>query len=203
MRIAHPAPAKKLACLDIKIIRLKVARRRHLQAGHLARRKIGPQRPNDTFGQLGLDREEVGQFAIECLRPDVVVGPRVDELGIDPDAVAGASHRAFEDMGDTERFADLAQVARASAILLHRGATDDFQVGDSGQARKNVVVHAFGKESVLAIVAQIFKRKNGDAFLRHRRRRSDVVGSLDSGGRDVIGPGQNNCDRESEDKARG
>ncbi len=47
------------------------------------------------------------------------VSPRINELGIDPNAITGASHRAFEDMRDTERFADLAQVARASAILLH------------------------------------------------------------------------------------
>ena len=163
--------------LEYKDHRPEVPRRRHLQAGHFARREIGPQCPNDTFGQLGLDGEEIGQLAIECLRPDVGVGPRIDELGIHPDAIAGASHRAFEDMRDAERFADLAQVARAGAILLHRSAADHFQVGDPRQTGENVVVHAFSKESVLAIVAQVFKRKNGDTFFRHRparERRSSV-----------------------------
>src|SRR6476469_7523276 len=120
MRIAHPAPAKELACSNIKIIRLQVPRRWHRQAGHFAWRKIGPQRSNDAFSQLGLDREKIGQLSIECLRPDMRVRSRIDELGIDPNAIAGTSHRAFKDMRDTERFADLAEVARPGPILLHR-----------------------------------------------------------------------------------
>ena len=113
-----------------------------------------------------MDGEKIRQFAIESFGPNVGIGPRVDQLRIHPHPVARSAHRAFEDVGDAERFADLAQVARAGPVLLHGSPADHFQVRDPGEAGENVVVHAVGEECVLAVVTQVFKRKNGDAFFR-------------------------------------
>jgi hypothetical protein len=78
-----------------------------------------------------LDGEHISQIAIVGLCPQMRVGAGIDQLGVDPDAVASALHAAFEHMGDAELLADLAQVPFASAFVLHgRRATDHFQVRD-------------------------------------------------------------------------
>ncbi len=180
MRIADPAPAEKIARPHIEIVGLEIPRRRHLEAGHFARREIGLQRLNDPLGQFGLDGKKIGQFAIESLGPNMGVGARVDQLRIHPHPIAGTSHRAFQHMGNAERFADLAQVARAGSILLHRGSADDLQVRDLRQAGENVVVHAVGEEGVLPVVAQVFEGQHGDAFLRRPSSRGDPAGAASS-----------------------
>ena len=40
------------------------------------------------------------------------------------------------------------------------------KIRNLGQVRQNIVLHAIGEVGVLLIVAEIFKRKHGDAFLR-------------------------------------
>ena len=85
----------------------------------------------DFFGNLTLNGEHVRQIAIVGLRPEMRIGPRVDQLRVDADTVASALHAAFKHMGDAELLPDLAQVAFASGLVLHdRSATDHFQVRD-------------------------------------------------------------------------
>jgi hypothetical protein len=90
----------------------EIRRRWHLQAGLLEGREIGLQRPNDPLGQFALNREKIGQLPVETLSPNVRIGLCVDQLRVHPYPVASTAHRPFEDMGDAERFADLAQVPR-------------------------------------------------------------------------------------------
>ena len=63
-------------------IGLAVLRRlaRHLRL--FARRKLGAQLVRDLLRQIGLDREDVRQIAVVILRPDVLVGYRVDQLHV-------------------------------------------------------------------------------------------------------------------------
>ena len=69
-------------------------------------------------------------------------------------------------MRDAELLGDLAQIARRIAFVLHDArAADHFQVGDSDQIRQDLVLDALGKEGVRFLFAQIFKRKDGNAFL--------------------------------------
>ncbi len=202
--VADPAPAKEFARADVEIVGLEIPRRRRLQARHLPWREIGLERPHDPLRQLALDREQVGQFTVESLGPDVGVGPGIDQLGVHPHPVPGAAHRAFENVRDAERFPDLAQVADAAPVLLDRGAADHLQVGDARQAGENVVMHAIGKKGVLAVIAQVFKRQHRDAFLGHLHRGArrnwrgagQVLRALDPRGREVIGPGEDDRDRK-------
>ena len=65
--------------------------------------------------------------------------------------------------------ADLAQIARHSALVLQYGcAPDHLQICDPGQVRQNFVLHAIGEKGVIRVAAQIFKRKHCDAFFGHR-----------------------------------
>ena len=178
-----------------------------MEARHFPRGEIGLQCLDDPLSQFGLDGKKIRQFAIESFGPNVGVGASVDELCIDPHPIAGTAHCAFQHMGYAERFADLAQVADTGSILLYRGPADDLQVRDLRQAGENVVVHSVREEGVLPVVAQVFEGQHGDAFLRRPSSRGDsrrgrILGPFDPGGSDIIGPGQDDCDRKSEDERR-
>ena len=114
-----------------------------------------------------MDGEDIGQIAIVGLRPQMRVGPRVDQLRIYPNLIGGTLHAAFDNMCDAELLADLAQIARRAAFVLHDArAADHFQVGNLCQMGQDLVLHALGEEGVCFFFAQIFKRKHRDAFFR-------------------------------------
>ena len=50
----------------------------------LVRRKLGLQLIGDGFGNLALDGKDIGQIAIISLRPEMRVGPRIDQLRVHP-----------------------------------------------------------------------------------------------------------------------
>ena len=68
----------------------------------------------------------------------------------------------------SERLRDLPQITGGAAILHDRGAADDLQIGDLGQARQHVVLNAIGEKGVFLLHAQIFKWQHRDAFFRNR-----------------------------------
>ena len=65
-------------------------------------------------------------------------------------------------MRHAQLIADLAHISFA-AIFHHAGPADDFQIGDLRQLGQNVVLHTIGKGRVFFLLAQIFKRQNGDS----------------------------------------
>jgi hypothetical protein len=142
-----------------------------------------------------LQREEIEQFAIKRVRPDMGVGPGVDKLNVDAHPVAGAADGSLQNMGHTQRVTDLAQVPHARLVLAHRSPADHFQVRDLGQIRQDIVLDAVGEIFVLLAVTQVLEGQNGDAFFRRRRcgsgrgfgdlepprvRLSHFLGALDS-----------------------
>ena len=138
-------------------------------AAFLVRRKLGLQLIGDGFGDLALDGKDIGQIAIVGLRPQMRIGPRVDQLRVHPHLVGRALHAAFEYMRHAELLADLAQIARSAGLVLHHaGAADHFQVRDPGQVGEDFVLHAVGEKGVRFFFAQIFERKHGDAFFGTR-----------------------------------
>jgi hypothetical protein len=66
-----------------------------------------------------LDREDIGNVAIETLRPLVCVSTGVDQLRVHAHFAAGALHTAFEQVRDAELLRDLAQVSHDSGFVLH------------------------------------------------------------------------------------
>ena len=127
------------------------------------------------FGDFALDGEDIIDGAIVVLRPLVRIGPGIDQLRVHPHFVAGALHAAFQEMRHPELLADLAQVARGAALVLHHtGAADHFQVRHFRQRGQNLVLHAIGEKDVVRIAAHVVERKHGDAFVlsangrRHR-----------------------------------
>src|SRR4029453_14423432 len=87
----------------------------------------------------------------------------VDQLRVYPHLVAGALHTALHYVGHAYLVTNLAEVTRDAALILHDGsATDDFQVCDPRQMRKDFVLHPIREEGVLFITAQILERQNSD-----------------------------------------
>src|SRR5438105_15636311 len=60
----------------------KISRRSFLDRLSLVRRKLRLQLPGNGFGDLTLDREDIGQVTIIGLRPNIRAIARVDQLRI-------------------------------------------------------------------------------------------------------------------------
>src|SRR6266480_1544051 len=60
------------------------------------------------------------------------VGARIDQLRVNPDAIAGTLNASFHHIRHSELLPNLAQIARDPAFVMHhRSAADYFQVRDS------------------------------------------------------------------------
>ena len=126
----------------------------------------------DGFGNLALDRKDIGQIAIISLRPKVGISLRVDQLRIYPHPIGDALHAAFQQMSYAELLTDLAQIPHHSApVLHHAGAADHLQVRDLGQISQDFILHTIGKVFVLFFLTQVFEGQHGDRFVCDRRRR--------------------------------
>ncbi len=85
---------------------------------------------------FALYREQVrrSEPSVIRLRPDVLIGRCINELGIDPHVVADPLYRTFEDRSDFEFLRDLPQVLGRVPVLHYGGAGDYFQRSNIGQA---------------------------------------------------------------------
>ena len=147
--------------------------------------------------QFALDREHVGQLAIVHLRPQMFVVGGVDQLHVDPHALPFPAHASFQDRPDVQRLSDFAQVVLLSAIRHHRGARDNFQVGDAGEVRQDIVLNAVGEVGVLRVGAKIIERQHRDRFVELPGGRAwdqEVAGDKSDGqterreGKDIFSP---------------
>src|SRR5437773_6437800 len=75
---------------------------------------------------------------------------------------AGSADAAFQNMRYTQVISDLTEISFSTVIHDTRPA-DDFEIGDFRQLRQEVVLHAIDKRRIAFVIAQIFKRKNGDS----------------------------------------
>src|SRR5207245_2188253 len=114
---------------------------------------------------LALDSEGVVQITVVFLRPDVRVGPRIDQLRIQMDSASVAADASLEHMGNTKGFTNLSNVAFA-AVRHHARSANDLEFGDLRQLGQNVVLHAISEKSVVHLTAQILKWEHGDASTR-------------------------------------
>src|SRR6266852_4701119 len=96
------------------------------------------------------------------------VGPSINQLRADANSRARALDRAFKNVSDTECFAYFAEIALDAVFVLHhRRAADDFEVSHLREIGQDFVLNTIGEVGILFVVAEIFKRKNSDAFVRN------------------------------------
>ena len=93
----YTPPKQKLPPAQEGVVRLDVADTAGAEKSCFGRAKLHLQRVDDLERDLVLQRENVGEIAVVALAPEMPAGSRVDQLRSDPDAIAGAADRTFQD----------------------------------------------------------------------------------------------------------
>src|SRR5882724_246054 len=110
---------KKIFGARVEIERRDVARRRTFDCVLFTWQKFGLKLLGNRLRDFTLNREHIRKLAIISLPPELSVGARINQLGVDTDAIARALNASFHDIRDPELLADLAQLAHHSASVLH------------------------------------------------------------------------------------
>src|SRR6266513_3298757 len=74
----------------------------------------------------------------------------------------GPADAALQNVRYPQLVTDLAHIPFA-AVIHHTRPADDFQAGNLRQLSQNVVLNTVGKGYVLFLLAQVFKRQDGDS----------------------------------------
>src|SRR4029450_5749186 len=85
-----------IAALEIELVRQKVVGRLTPDPGSFFRRQLGLQRRGGVESYVVLNREDGGHPPVVCFAPEMTIGFGVDQLGDDPDLVAGTPNAAIE-----------------------------------------------------------------------------------------------------------
>ena len=104
----------EIAAFEIEFVGLAVLGRLGSDRTLLRTRELRLQRIGNRFRDFALDRKNVGQFPIECVRPKMSVRRRFDQLHVDADLVCRLLHAAFEDVCYAKLLCDLAADCPAS-----------------------------------------------------------------------------------------
>ena len=110
---------------------------------------------------LVLEVEDVGDGALELLRPQVRPARPFDQLGGNPHLVARAPHAAFQDVADAEVAGHVAHVHGAALVGEGRVAGDDRESPEARKRRDDLLDQTVGEEALLGIAAEIFERQHG------------------------------------------
>src|SRR5205085_11786756 len=94
----------------------RVARPFALAAPRLAVDDLQPGGAREARNDLVLDLEHVGAPRVEALGPELDAGLRVDELGVDPHALAVDDDAARDRVSNVEVAADLHRVDRLALV---------------------------------------------------------------------------------------
>src|SRR6516165_2358856 len=88
-----------------------------------------------------LDRENISQIAVVSIGPKMPATRRIDELRVDPHAIASAADRAFEYRLHAQLLADGANIDRAPLVGKARVACDHPEAGNLGQVGDDVFAY--------------------------------------------------------------
>src|SRR6266567_176684 len=153
--------------LYVQIVSNEISRWYLLDRRLFARRDFGLKLRDYLPCNLALNGKYVRGIAIVTFRPKLAVRPRIDQLSLYAHSTTGALHCAFQYMRDAQAGGDLTQVSLHARFVLHYRCTANyFQVGHSGKASEDFILHAICKVGVLLLVTQVFKWKHSDAFFR-------------------------------------
>src|SRR6266542_5681823 len=118
---------KKILGAGVKIESGEIDRRRTLDFAFFALRKLRLSLIGNRLCDLTLNREYIREIAIVSFSPEMPVSARINQLRVDAHAIANALYASFHHMCHAELLADLVQIPRHSALVLHRrGAADHF-----------------------------------------------------------------------------
>src|SRR5262245_25139754 len=99
----------------------------------------------DRLRELTLEREDILQFAIILLRPNLCVRLGVDELGVDPHPIAGNLHASLQHVRNTQLAPDQFHVSILAPVGCDTTAADDLQIPHFAKIGQNIVLNTIGK----------------------------------------------------------
>jgi hypothetical protein len=113
---------------------------------------------------LILHREQVFEWLVVTIRPEVGTGCHVNELRGYPDPTAGLAHAAFDDILSPERAPNLLQAGLA--IEGERGIpSENEQLSEAGKLGDHVLGDTFAEIRPLGISAQVGEGQHRDSRL--------------------------------------
>lgn len=113
-----------------------------------------------------LQREDVRERSVVAVRPLLVAAGCLDQLHVDADLIAGATHAALDHVADAEGARGLRNVDGAVAVAEGRVARDHRQAVDLRQVGHQVFGDAVGEIELLRIVAHVLERQHQDRSRR-------------------------------------
>ncbi len=113
------------------------------------------ERRDHVLRDLVLERKDIGEFAFEALRPEMIGAERVDQLHIDADLLAGFLHAALQDVPDIEIARDIGKVGSLALVGKGLVAGDDEQRRDLGEIGGEILGDAVGEILLLGIAADV------------------------------------------------
>ena len=99
----------------------------------------------DRLRELTLEREDVLQFAIVLLRPNLRVCLGVDELRVNPHAITRNLHASFQYVRNAQVVPDLLHVSILAPVGCDTTAADDLQISHFAEIGQNIVLNTIGK----------------------------------------------------------
>ena len=151
------------------IICLGVRRAAHRDLLFLATGQLRLERCRDLLSEIGLDLEDIDQFAVVGLGPQMRVIQRIDQLHADPYLLIRFLDASFENVRDAQLLRDFLEIRRRALVTLRRGPRNDLQVRDLRQPGEDFFLDTIGEIGVRLVFAQVFERQDRDRFQRYFR----------------------------------
>ena len=149
---------------EVEVIGVGIAGTAILERLFLLRQELELERGDDFLRDFVLDGEDVGQFAVVALGPDMAAGLAVDQLGGDPDPLPRLAHAAFEHVADAQFARDIGDINRLALEGEGGVARDDLQRRDLAQVGRDVLADPVAEIFLLGIATHVHERKHA-----HRR----------------------------------
>ena len=105
-----------------------------------------------------LDGEDVGQFPVVGVRPEMEAVFHLNQLRGDPHLRARLAHRAFQDVLHAQGFTDLSQIQVLPLERKRGSAAGNFQFFHPRQGIQNLFRNAIGKIFLLGIRGHVDER---------------------------------------------
>src|SRR2546429_426348 len=154
--------AEEIAAFQVQVVRFRTRRRAPHQGGVGRFSERDLERAYDGPRDFVLHREHVLDVALVLLRPELIATRGVDQLGIHPDAAAGAPHRALEQRRNVQLLPDLAGVHVPVPECECRGACRHPQAGHRVQRGDELFRHAVAEVLIVAVGAQVREGQHRD-----------------------------------------
>ena len=125
------------------------------EAGHLYRGGA-----HDASGDIVLNAEDVFDLGVVYVGPDLLSGRGLDQLGIDADAVAGATNATLKQVARVELAPDLGRRHIPVFELKARRFAADEQIRISTEGGDHFLGDAVTKEILTVIARQVLEREH-------------------------------------------